>query len=445
MIKRYNEKRVNDFMRVEDLSFKFAKYQITRFDIEIPGYDEPYSVDSSFIGNWTIEKDYDKYLFPYIEVRCIVPDNVYRDIMSNSENVYIDLKVEYGLYEDLYEMRPEKAALGKILEARFYAFIDNKSPKLTDSTTGETSKEKLSEDGLTQYSFDNGKALVMALYRADHILATNQIINAILSNCTVTDGAAYMLKQIGAKGVLMSPSDNTVIYDQLVIPPLPAHKGLLRLANTYGLYKAGATIFFDYDIIYILNKKLGCTAWINNEIRTVYLTSFPSSADRNIMRSGFYANGAERYCAINLVGNALSVNNESMFADQIEGGNIIAINSNTGNITKLNSTLNVSEMSPSKQGKYNRVVVQNTGSDSTIESARAAIEQSQNVLDVVVENVNIRALSPNKDFIFTTDNAKYTKYTGHYRITSASTVFTRESKMYTAMSTARFVGGQATI
>lgn len=437
----------DELVNIEDLSFKFAKYRITRFDLVIPGYDEPYSVDTSFIGNWSIEKDYENYVYPYIEVRCVVPDNIYRDVMSNSENVYVDLKVEYGLYEDLYEMRPEEAlySYGTILESRFYAFIDNKSPKLTDSTTGEESKDKISEDGLTQYSYDNGKALVMALYRADHILASNQIINAILSRCTVTDGVAYFFKQLGMKNVLMSPSDNPTIYDQLVLPPLPASKGLLRLANTYGLYKAGSIVFFDYDMIYVLNKKLGSTAWINNEIKTVYFTSFPSSADRNIMRSGFYANGTERYCAINIVGNSISVTNESMFADQVEGGNIIAINSNTGTVTKLNSSLNVSEMSPSKQGKFNRVVVQNTGNDGTIEAAKAAIEQSQNVLSFVMENVNIRALSPNKDFIFTTDNEKYAKYAGHYRITNASTVFTRESTMYTAMTTARFVGGQATI
>lgn len=429
-------------MNVSDLNFKFAKYMITKFDLIIPGYDEPYSVDTAHIGNWSIEKDYENFVFPYLEFRCIVPDKIYRDVMENSENVYVDLKVEYGLFEDLYELSPDAIkSYGTIMENRFYAFIDNKSPKLTDDTKGEVAKDKLSEDGLTQYSYDNVKPIVMALYRADHIFLTNQIINAVLSGATVADGVAYLFKQLGIGNVLMSPSDNTKVYDQLVLPPLPAHKGLFRMVNTYCLHKAGSIVFFDYDMIYVLNKKLGATAWIPNEIKTVYLTSFPNATDAGVMRSGFYANGTERYCAINIIGNTLSITNESMFADQVEGGNILAIDSNTGKVTTLNSNLNVSEKSPSKQGKYNRVVVQNTGAGDTIESAKAAIEQAQNVMNITVENVNIRALSPNKDFIFTTDNTKYTKYTGHYRITNTSSVFTRESELYTVMSTARLVGG----
>ena len=247
----------------------------------------------------------------------------------------------------------------------------------------------MSEDGLTQYSYDNTKPIVMALYRADHIFLTNQIVNAILSGCTVADGVAYMFKQLNIGQVLMSPSDNTKIYDQMVIPPLPAHKGLFRLVNTYCLHKAGTVVFFDYDMIYLLNKKIGPTAWIPNEIKTVYLTSFPNATDSGVMRSGFYANGTERYCAINIIGNTLSITNESIFADQVEGGNIISIDSNTGVVTTLDSSLNVSEVSPSKQGKYNRVVVQNTGAGDTIESARAAIEQSQNVLNITVENLSL--------------------------------------------------------
>lgn len=435
-------------MRVEDIQLKFAKYRISKFDLIIPGYSEPYSVDPAHIGNWTIEKDYENYLFPYLEFRCIVPDKVYSDIMNNSEEVYVDLKIEYGLFEDMYEMDPQTALhmFGTILDTRFYAFIDNQSPKLTDASTGEKAKSKLEDenDKHTQYAYDNNRSLVMGLYRADHIFSTNQIINHILSGATVTDAVAYYFKELGLKNVLMSPSDNPKKYDQLALPPLPASKGLLRTVNTYGLHKAGSIVFFDYDFIYILNKKLGATAWINNEIKTVYLTSFPARADQATMKSGFYANGKEKYCVINIVGNEISITNESMFEDQIVGGNILSINSNTGTVTTLKSNAKVSKMSPSKSGAINRVIVQDEGS-ATAERAKAEIEQSQNTLTITVQDVNIRALSPNKDFIFTTDNVNYKKYAGHYRITSMASTFTKESSMYTCMTNATFVGGSANI
>jgi hypothetical protein len=435
-------------MDVKDIEFKFAKYKISKFNLIIPGYDEPYEVNPARIGNWVIEKDYDNYLYPYLEFRCIVPDQVYSDVMEASEDVYVDLKIEYGLFEDIYEMDPDTAInmMGTILDTRFYAFIDNQSPKLTSASPGEKAKSELedNDETSTQYAYDNNKSLVMGLYRSDHIFNSNQIINKVLSGATATDAVAYYMSKLGLSNVLMSPSDNVKTFDQLILPPLAASQGLLRTCNIYSLHKAGTTVFFDYDFIYVLNKKLGATAWINNEIKTVYLTSFPAKGDSATMKSGFYANGKEKYCAINIIGNSISVTNESMFGDQLVGGNILSINSNTGEVTTLNSDLKVSELSTSKKGLVNRVVVQDEGED-TAEHAKTTMEQSQKTLNIVAQDVNIRALSPNKDYIFTTDNTEYQDYIGHYRISNMAATFTKESSMYTVQVQATFVGGSSTI
>lgn len=436
-------------MNVEDIELKFVKYRITKFQLIIPGYDDPYMVDEAHIGNWTIEKDYENYLFPYLEFRCIVPDKVYSDIMENSENVYVDLKIEYGLFEDMYEMNPnsiESSLYGTVFDTRFYAFIDNQSPKLTDSSAGEVAKANLDteKDKYSQYSYDNNKSLVMGLYRADHIFHCNTIVNTVLSKATVTDAISYYFKKIGIGDVLMSPTDNSVTFDQLILAPLPASKGILRTVNTYGLHKAGTIVFFDYDKVYIIDKKLGATAWVNNEIKTVYLTSFPTRADQATMKSGFYTNEKEKYSVINIVGNSISITNEAMFDDQLVGGNVLSIDSNTGEITKLNSEISVSDLSTSKTGAVNRIIIQNEGTNNT-ERTKTAIEQSQKTMAITVQDTNITAFAPNKDYIFTTDNSNYKDYAGHYRITSAAFTFTKESTMYTCMCNATFVGGQATI
>lgn len=434
-------------LNIKDVEIKFAKYRITKFDIIIPGYDKPYSLNQAHIGNWTIEKDYENYVFPYMEFRVIVPDDVYSDILAQSENVYVDLKIEYGLFDDIHEMNPDQVlySYGTILDNRFYAFIDNRSPKLTDSTIGNKEDEKRDGNDLTQYSYDNKKALVMALYRADHIFYTNQIVNAVLSGATTADAMAYYIKTLGLKNVLMSPADNSKIYDQLALAPLPAIKGMLRTINTYQLHTAGTTLFFDYDTIYILNKKLGATAWIPNEIKTIYLASFPSSADNSTMKSGFYVNSKERYGLMTIVGNSINISNESMFSDQVAGGNMIAIDSNTGKVSTLSTDLKVSDMSPSKTGKANRVVTINTGNGNTLQGIKSSLEQAQATMTVVMENVNIRALAPNKDFIFTTDNPNYTNFAGHYRILNMTSTFTKESELYTCFNTSSFVGGAATV
>jgi hypothetical protein len=429
---------------IKDIKIQFVKYKITKFNLIIPGRSEPYEVDPSFVGNFTIEKDYENYVFPYLEFRVVIPDKIYSEVLDNSEDVYVDLKIEYGHFEDVTEMKPEEALymMGTILEDRFYAFIDNNSPKLTDALAGETNKDALSEgeDDLSQYSFDNNKALVMALYRADHIFNTNKIINKILAEATCADAVCYYMMQIEASKVLMSPSDNAEQFDQLALPPLPANQGLMYTVNTYALHKAGTIVFFDYDMIYILNKKLGCTAWQNNEYKTTYLISYPNAAGNDVMKSGFYSNSKEKYSLINVIGNSISVVNESMFDDQIIGGNVVAIDSNTGEVTELKSSLKVSEKSQSKKDAINRVVVMNTGSDGT-EREKATLVQAQKVMNLVMENINIRALAPNKDFVFSTDNDKYSDLCGHYRITNMTATFTKESEMYGVQCTGRFVGG----
>jgi hypothetical protein len=82
----------------------------------------------------------------------------------------------------------------------------------------------------------------------------------------------------------------------------------------------------------------------------------------------------------------------------------------------------------------------NTGSDGT-EREKATLVQAQKVMNLVMENINIRALAPNKDFVFSTDNDKYSDLCGHYRITNMTATFTKESEMYGVQCTGRFVGG----
>lgn len=429
----------------DDIQLRFCKYKITKFDLIIPGEEEPFTIDEAHMGNWSIEKDYEGYYFPYFEMRCMVPDAIYRKIMDSSENVYVDLKIEYAYFEDTTEIDPAAMlyTYDKLLEDRFYAFIANKSPKMTDVLLGEADKDADNEPNeYTQYSYDNNKPLVMGLYRVKHIFNTNQIVNKILSGCSATDAVVWILNQISAERVIMSPSTSSKIYDQLVIPPVLAPKGIMHIVNTYNLYKDGAIVFFDYDRIFVIDKRLGCNAYSSGEHPTVYLTSFPATSNQSVMKSGYYFNNEEKYLVINIIGNSISISNDSLFNDYLVGGNIVAIDSNTGEITHLQSEVSVADDSLSKQGITNRVIVQDRGSTDTLESAKTEIEQSQSVINIVAENINIQALEPNKDFIFTTDNVNYQKYQGHYRMTNMSAIFTKESQFYTCMCTATFVGGK---
>ena len=432
-------------MNREDIQLRFCKYKISHFAIVIPNRDEPFVLDEAHIGNWSIEKDFENYFFPFMEFRCMVPDTIYTEIMQTSEDVYVDLKVEYAYFEDTYEMDPAAMLFtyDKLLESRYYAFIANRSPKLTDALLGEKDKDAENEPNeWTQYSYDNQKSLVMALYKPEHVFKTNQIVNAVLGQATPIDAVCWILQKIEAEHVLMTPVTSAKKFDQMIIPPLSAPQAIMYVINHYGLYEDGAIVFFDYDRCFINSKKLGCTAYNYAEHHEVYLTSFPASSDQSVMKSGYYFNNEEKYLVINILGNSISISNESMFVDQLTGGNIVGIDSNTGEVFRVDSEVNVSDQSLSKKGVVNRVVVIDSGETSTINSLKTSAEQSQNLLNIVVENINIQALLPNKDYIFTTDNVKYQQYQGHYRITNMSAAFTKESQFYSCFCTATFMGGQ---
>lgn len=429
-------------MNIKDIEITFAKYRITKFDIIIPGYSEPVKVGQERIGNWVIEKNYEDDIYPYIEIRISVPDKVYADIMDNSEDVYVNMRIEYALFKDMTEMDPEQTILsfGTILEQRFYAFIDNTSPKPSDAIAGKDLEKTMDQDDENQYTYENNKPITMGLYRADHIFNPNKIVNNVLAKCTTADAVVYHLREMGLGEVLMSPSDCGTMYDQLALAPLPGIYGMMYTINTYKLHNLGTTVFLDYDTIYILNKQIGCTAWIPNEYKTIYLTSFPKTGDNAIMKSGFYSNSKEKYALINLIGDQISTVNESMMNDQTLGSNTVAIETNSGEVTQLTTSLKVSDMSPSKKGDINKVVVMDTGTD-TVEQTKEAIRQQQKTFNITVDNINIRALAANKDYIFTTDDERYLDLCGHYRITKMSAVFTKESTMYGVQCTATFVGG----
>lgn len=426
-------------MNIQDISMKFVKYRITKFNLIIPGYSEPYKVDSKYLGDFTIEKNYDEWYLPYIEFNIVLPKKVKQDVLLHHEDIYIDLKLEYAQFEDIYESDPENIyySYGDIIDQRFYAMIEDSTPKLTLGTTGDEEANTMDHDVADQVI----NPLQLALYNPTHLFGTNQIVNAVLKNASIADGVTYMLQTAGVKKALMSPAQRSTKMDQLIITPITYFKQMDRLCNSYRMHDAGTTIFFDYDIVYILDKKLGCTAYYPNEYKTTYLVSFNQSGEANAMKTGFYSNSKERYSAVNISGNNFSITGESVSNQQLVGNNAVIIDSNTGKVSSITSKAQVSSQSNSK---VKRIIVRNSG-DAQDNAIKEGFEQSNRVLTGIFRDINIRALTPNKDFIFTTDNSKYNKYCGHYRILNCSATFTKDGELWNNTTSAKFIGGSTKI
>lgn len=429
-------------MNIQDIEVSSYKYKVSKFEIALPS-GETIKLDEAHIGNFTIEKEFDNMVFPFMEFRVMVTDAEYQKIIKESENVYVDAKIEYCHMEQPYEDEPEQVHNmdGTLFDTRFYAFITDNSPKLTSQSVAEENKAKASGGDITQYQYDDQKEVMLMLYRADHIFNTNQIVNAVLQNVTITDSVTYLFKEVGLSNILLSPATNSTMYEQMIMTPVPVINSLFRMILTYGLHTSGTTLFFDSDFIYLVNKQLGCTVWRQNEHKTVYLASFPNAGgDNAVVRSGFYSNDQEKYDLINLSANQVSQVNNSMYDDQFQGGNIAVVDSTSTQIETVHTDMKVSNMSPSKTGAINQVMVKDSGT-SQGQALSTGISQDQQTLSINVEDINIAALVPNRDFVFTTDNTEQQDTCGHYRIVTMGATFTKESELYKVAVKASFVGG----
>ena len=73
-------------MDFTSIKFRPYKYKIESFILTIPGLGD-YNVDPKYITKVVIEKNYDRYIYPYFEVTMNVPNNVYR--AAQKENIDI--------------------------------------------------------------------------------------------------------------------------------------------------------------------------------------------------------------------------------------------------------------------------------------------------------------------------------------------------------------------
>ena len=421
-------------MNIADITMQFVKYRITRFDIQIPGH-EIIKVDTDKIGDFTIEKDYENFYFPYIEITVMLPKNIRELVLKNHDNVSVYMKLEYGHFDDLYDTDIEKVlyGYGSIFDQKFYALIEDESPQLT---SGNQSDRRMEEIGTDMQAIEL-KPLQMALYNYDHFFGTNQIVNAILGDASYSDAILYCMNKANVKSLLMSPAQKNSVHSQIILTPIPLLEQLNRLCNEYHIHNAGTLIFFDIDCVYILDKRIGCTAYRNNEYKTTYLTSFPYTKDGSQVLTGFYANSKERYSAINVTGNMIDIRGVSTTMDKISGRNAIVINSNSGKVTRSSANL---KMPSSALNRVNKVVVADTGDDPSSAMAQS-MEKTQRIISLLCSDININALTPNKEFCFTTDNPKYTNLCGKYRIVYLNASFAKDGPMYKIASTCQFVGG----
>lgn len=129
----------------------------------------------------------------------------------------------------------------------YFGTVDQQVYPLTDKE-----QDKINE---SQESINREVARRVFLYKEDFNLFTNNYINTVAKNVNISDLLAYGFDICVKEGHMMylSPIDNTITYDQLIIEP----KGFLQLLKTlddeYGIYLTKLNVFVIDKTVYVIN------------------------------------------------------------------------------------------------------------------------------------------------------------------------------------------------
>ena len=362
------------------------------------------------IYSWKIEYYFDQAIFPIFKLCVAMEPSRYYKILKNKSTV--KFKVRAQMYYTLNSNPEEKSMLRDYINDVFVFYPEDDNTDFVEDIRPEDSDiNKLSE--LDNYvEFFLFKNIVTKL-RAP--------CNYVLTNVDVCTAVTYLLYKTGVKNVLMSPFENTKVYDQIVIPPQSVEANIRYLNNNYGFHKKGSVIFFGFLHNYILNCKEECTAWYKKEWKDSIIYILSKSNTLTASDGTFIRKNEDKFYTL-IQADSISVSNKNVTSNVLGGVNPTVIDMKNGVTT---STLSgVTDVS-----SENRSIIFNDTSNIFMEETCAFQYKSNNiVLNAIVENINIEAFNPNKKIQIIFENANQNKkYSGIYRISSAIYNFQRSS------------------
>lgn len=269
---------------------------------------------------------------------------------------------------------------------------------------------------------ESENVLNVFLFQKSLMNASNKTVNAVFTRDNIQNMVAQLLTETKHKRVLISPMENTKIYEELLVPAFPCYKALMFLDQYFGFYKTGGMIYYDVDTLYILNTNGKCRAKQQDEWpETMFIvTESPRSLPGNAMvvrpnEKVFYCNIAEA---------SLNVQNYANTMNEKYGS--------TAKIVVTDDTaINTAEAEQDYIDQRNTTYAYITKEDNqfTADIMKARMEENQANVMINANNLDILAFTPNKTFKLTFDDTtkqeKYGKYV--YRLSYAYHIMVMES------------------
>lgn len=369
------------------------------------------------IAGLYLEKDFDNDRMPILFVDIAI---------SKKDELMIDSKTEFQIQiKQFYLESPE----GEKKDPKIFlndTFVRlNYGPLLTSSVRVNEEirrSQNMSDDDVAMEDIQTQNSY--PLIKKSDLILTKQIVNGVIANVTQAHIFAWTLTKAGCnKPFLISDFTNSQNWPEMVMLPKGFLDTLIYMESEYGWHNEGTYIFIDYDVMYIIRMNGQCTAWRSNEPKTVTFCISDSSSDESIPTGVLPKEDNVYY---NIGTDQFTPSNASEISDQIEGNNMILINTQNGSPTNIQSGTD----SYSGSGSYLARSYHGHNPYAEEQHKRRKNEQ-QNQVKMTCFNGDISYLTPNKAVKILTDVTEIMdKFDGNYRLAGYKAFFIKNGDFF---------------
>lgn len=404
-------------MKLFTESDQFQKYLYVVKDIQVllPDGEENLIIEKNRFMGLDIEDNYEENYFPLIKITLVINSETYYKILKykNECKFYLRIHKKYMKNEDKTKMSSEQ----KFLLDTFDLITDENTDDMLNALKEKISSDdykKRKSDGNVLDETDNNR-VSFYLFKSS-IAGTKTNVNKILANANVSDAVAYLMSVAKIKNVLMSQPDNTKVYEELMIPYQSVLKSLGFLDTYYGLYKSGSIIYFGVDYTYIIpyNGKCSVTSTSDNSTNTNIV--IPKSS--NTLYSGKLGSVKRKNDESNyIIGDSTTINimNKSISNNYLYANDIEVVDSYDENTETSKSN------AKSKTENFVKVFQNKTENEFIGDMYTAQTNAKSDIISIRLQNFDISAFTPNKQFNVIFEDSKYTKkYNGKYILAGMS-------------------------
>lgn len=252
--------------------------------------------------------------------------------------------------------------------------------------------------------FESQNTLDVFLFNQNNLNSSKNICNEVFTKNTLQQCVGRLLTASKHTNVLMSKFENGEIYEELLVPANPAYKALAYLDQNYGFYKKGALIYYDIDVVYILNTTGKVTAkredeWTNTSILV-------SKLDTNIPGNGMIYKEGEKIFYVMIGDGNINPKKESMINNVSSGSSVKLVMTDDTLINEVDADLSYIDQRNTEifySNKYNNKYSANI--------IKARMEENECTLYISAKNLNINAFTPNKIYqVIFSDTSKHERY-----------------------------------